>query len=99
MRSADRQGGGAERHHHGLRRYSAGHYLTEFSDTAIDAFLARGIGQGRSDPDWATMRGGGSQAYGGAIAEVGDDESAFSHRDTLVEFFAGSSWADPAEDD
>ena len=54
---------------------------------------------GRSDPDWATMPGGGFQAYGGAIAEVGDDDSAFSHRDTLLEFFAGSSWADPAEDD
>ena len=99
MRYVDLQSSGDERHHHGLRRYSAGHYLTEFSDTAIDAFLARGIGQGRSDPDWATMPGGGFQAYGGAIAEVGDDDSAFSHRDTLVEFFAGSSWADPAEDD
>ena len=45
------------------------------------------------------MPGGGFQAYGGAIAEVGDDDSAFSHRDTLLEFFAGASWADPAEDD
>ena len=45
------------------------------------------------------MPGGGFQAYGGAIAEVGENESAFSHRDTLVEFFAGASWADPAEDD
>jgi hypothetical protein len=44
------------------------------------------------------MPGGGFQAYGGAIAEVGEQESAFSHRNTLVEFFAGSTWADPAED-
>ena len=41
---------------------------------------------------------GGFQAYGGAIAEVGDDDSAFSHRDTLIEFFAGAAWADAAED-
>ena len=29
---------------------------------------------------------------------MGDTESAFSHRETLVEFFAGSTWADAAED-
>ena len=99
IRYVDLQSSGDERHHHGLRRYSAGHYLTEFGDEAIDAFLARGIGSGRSDPDWSTMPGGGFQAYGGAIAEVGDDDSAFSHRHTLLEFFAGASWADAAEDD
>jgi hypothetical protein len=44
------------------------------------------------------MPGGGFQAYGGAIAEVGEDDSAFTHRRTLVEFFAGATWADPAED-
>ena len=50
------------------------------------------------EPDWALMPGGGFQAYGGAIAEVGEGDSAFSARDTLIEFFAGSTWADPAED-
>ena len=44
------------------------------------------------------LPGGGFQGYGGAIAEVGDTDSAFSHRETLVEFFAGSTWADPTED-
>jgi hypothetical protein len=44
------------------------------------------------------MPGGGFQAYGGAIAEVGEEESAFSHRKTLVEYFGGATWADPAED-
>ncbi len=93
------QSSGDERHVHGLRRYSAGHYLTEFSDAAIDATLARGVPSGGPEPDWALMPGGGYQAYGGAIADVGDEESAFSHRNTLVEFFAGSTWADPAEDE
>ena len=94
----DLQSSGDERHHHGLRRYSAGHYLTEYSDAAIDAFLARGVAAGAPEPDWSLMPGGGFQAYGGAIADVGEQESAFSNRGTLVEFFAGSTWADPAED-
>jgi hypothetical protein len=98
MRYVDLQSIGDERHHHGLRRYSAGHYLSEFSDPAIDAYLGRGLPAGAPEPDWSRQPGSGLQAYGGAIAEVGNDESAFSFRDTLVEFFAGSTWADPDED-
>jgi FAD/FMN-containing dehydrogenase len=30
---------------------------------------------------------------------VPDRDTPFSHRDALVEFGAGTSWADPAEDD
>ncbi len=45
------------------------------------------------------MAGGGFQAYGGAIADVSNEESAFSHHDALVEFFGGQTWADPAEDE
>jgi FAD/FMN-containing dehydrogenase len=98
MRYVELQSVGDERHHHGLRRYSTGHDLTELSDAAIAAYLARGIAPGAAEPDWSMMPGGGFQAYGGAIAEVGDDESAFTHRRTLVEFFGGATWADPAED-
>jgi hypothetical protein len=98
MRYIDLQSSGDDRHHHGLRRYSAGHYLTELSDAAIDAFLTRGIPTTGSATDPSLLPGGGLQGYGGAIAEVGDTESAFSHRLTLVEFFAGSTWADAAED-
>jgi hypothetical protein len=99
MRYVDLQRIGDERHHHGLRRYSVGHYLPELSDAAIDAFLARGIPAGAPDPDWSLMPGGGFQAYGGAISEVGDDESAFSFRGTLVEWFGGATWADASEDE
>jgi FAD/FMN-containing dehydrogenase len=98
MRYVDLQSSGDERHHHGLRRYSAGHYLAEFSDAAIDAYLGRGIPAAGPEPDWSVMPGGGLQAYGGAIAEIGENESAFSFRNTLVEFFSGETWADPAED-
>ncbi len=39
MRYLDLQSIGDENHHHGRRRYSTGHYLSELSDAAIDAFL------------------------------------------------------------
>jgi FAD/FMN-containing dehydrogenase len=84
---------------HGVRRYSKGHYLTELSDDAIDAFVARGLSANRNDPNWARLPNGGFQAYGGAIADVTDDAAAFSHRRTLVEFGCGTSWLDPEEDD
>jgi FAD/FMN-containing dehydrogenase len=87
------QSSGDENHHHGTRRYAAGHYLTELSDAAIEAFLSRG-----ADGSSRMVAGGGFQAYGGAIADVGNDDSAFSHRNALVEFFGGQSWTDPAED-
>jgi FAD/FMN-containing dehydrogenase len=83
-----------EQQRHRLRRYWKGHFLRELGDGAIDAFLARGAGDG--DP--ALLPSGSLQSYGGAVAEVGDAETAFSHRDALVEFVAVASWADPAED-
>ena len=39
------------------------------------------------------------QAYGGAIAEIADEQTAFSGRDTAFEFVAAARWQDPAEDD
>ena len=42
--------------------------------------------------------GVGLQAYGGAIADVPEDDTAFSHRDTMFELGASTSWTDPAED-
>lgn len=38
------------------------------------------------------------QAYGGAIADLPDDATAFSHRETAFEYVAATSWTDPAED-
>ena len=79
---------------HRLRRYWKGHFLRELDDGAIDAFLARGA----DGDDPALLPFGSLQSYGGAVAEVGDAETAFSHRDALVEFVAVASWTDPAED-
>jgi FAD/FMN-containing dehydrogenase len=41
---------------------------------------------------------GSLQSYGGAVAAVGDDQTAFGHRDALVEFVAVAGWTDPAQD-
>jgi FAD/FMN-containing dehydrogenase len=87
-----------EWHSPGLRRrYYKGHYLTELSDEAIDAFLSRGDHDQAADPQ--RLPYGSFQGYGGAIAATSDDESAFSHRNSLVEFVASTAWTDPAEDE
>jgi FAD/FMN-containing dehydrogenase len=79
------------------RRYFKGHYLPELSDEAIDAFLSRGEADPSVDP--VRLPNGSFQGYGGAIAARSDDDSAFSHRNALVEFVASTAWTDPAEDD
>jgi FAD/FMN-containing dehydrogenase len=98
MRYVELQSIADDFHHHGKRRYMKGHYLTELSDGAIEAFIGRGVAPG-AKPEWTRVPNGGFQAYGGAIAEVGDDEAAFSHRRTLVEWGGAANWLDPAEDE
>jgi FAD/FMN-containing dehydrogenase len=80
---------------HHLRRYWKGHYLRQLSDDAIAAFLGRGQSDG-GDP--GLLPAGSLQSYRGAIAEAGDDQTAFGHRDALVEFIAAARWTDPAQD-
>jgi hypothetical protein len=43
--------------------------------------------------------GVGLQAYGGAIRDVPDDDTAFSHRQTAFELGASTGWTDPGEDE
>jgi FAD/FMN-containing dehydrogenase len=72
---------------HRFRRYWKGHYFKSLPDEAIRALLRNpGVGAGL-------------QAYGGAIADVPDDDAAFSHRDTQFEFVTAARWEDPADDD
>jgi FAD/FMN-containing dehydrogenase len=75
---------------HALRRYWKGHYLPALPDAAIAALLA---GRDATSPNVSL------QAYGGAIGEVADSDSAFDHRATAFEYVAASGWTDPAEDD
>jgi FAD/FMN-containing dehydrogenase len=74
-----------------LRRYWKGHYLRELSDGAIEGLLDR-------DPADATLPAVSLQAYGGAIADVDEDATAFSHRRTRFEYVAAAGWTDPDED-
>lgn len=76
---------------HSYRRYWKGHYLPELSDGAIAALVDR-------DPADVTLPGVSLQAYGGAIADVDDHETAFSHRSTRFEYVAAARWSDPDED-
>ena len=76
---------------HAYRRYWKGHYLPELSDGAIGALVDR-------DPADATLPDVGLQAYGGAIADVDNDATAFGHRRTRFEYVAAVSWSDPGED-
>ena len=77
---------------HSYRRYWKGHYLPELSDSAIGALLDR-------DPTDSTLPGVSLQAYGGAIADLDDHATAFSHRRTRFEYVAAATWTDPDEDD
>ena len=76
---------------HARRRYSKGHYFRELTDEIIDTMVAV-TEVGPYAP------GVGLQAYGGAIADVPEDDTAFSHRDTAFELGASTGWTDPSED-
>ena len=80
---------------HALRRYWKGHYFRSLPDEAIDAFLLRGTADGHGE----RLPAASLQAYGGAIADVPDADSAFSQRDALFEFVASARWSDAAEDE
>jgi FAD/FMN-containing dehydrogenase len=73
---------------HTQRRYWKGHYFRELPDAAIAALLSH-------DPSVAA----GLQAYGGAIADVPDDATAFGHRSAAFEYVGAARWTDPAEDE
>ncbi|HEY3004438.1 MAG TPA: FAD-binding oxidoreductase [Kribbellaceae bacterium] len=79
---------------HAFRRYWKGHFLRELTDDAVDAFLLRGAPDGHGDP----LPNASLQAYGGAIADLPDDATAFSHRAARFEFVTATRWTDPGED-
>jgi FAD/FMN-containing dehydrogenase len=74
---------------HDGRRYWKGHLLSELPDEAIDTLVAS-----RAEATANVSL----QAYGGAISDVPDSGSAFSHRNTLFEYVAATGWTDPGED-
>ena len=80
---------------HALRRYWKGNYFRSLPDEAIDAFLLRGTPDGHGEH----LPAASLQAYGGAIADVPDADSAFSQRDATFEFVAAARWSDAGEDE
>ena len=82
---------------HASRRYWKGHYLPAMPDEAAEAVLLRGTPDGVGGPvDLLTNVSLVNHCW--AIADVAEDATAFSHRDTAFEYSASTGWADPAED-
>jgi FAD/FMN-containing dehydrogenase len=74
----------------GLHYYYKSHFTKEISDEAIEALVTH----------FATVPSPRSlvifQQYGGAVSRVGQDDTAFGHREAQYNFIAASAWTDPA---
>jgi FAD/FMN-containing dehydrogenase len=78
---------------HGWRNYWRGLHLKGLSDDVLQAFL-------RFAPEgMAPMTFGILFQHGGAVGRVGEEESAFSHRDATFMAHPIACWADPADDE
>jgi FAD/FMN-containing dehydrogenase len=65
-------------------------------DELLDGFVERGVASA------ALAEGCGLElvaCFGGAVARVGEDDTAFSHRDAQVDFIALGRWTDPDADE
>jgi FAD/FMN-containing dehydrogenase len=77
------------------RAYWKSSLLREIGDDVLDAFVDAGI-TANSEGERASVE---LIALGGAIARVRDGDSAYGHRDAVLDFLAISGWTDPAEDE
>ena len=77
---------------HAYRRYWKGHYFEDLSDDLVD-LIVDGVRSQTLPPNV------GLQAYGGAIAEVPDADTAFSQRNAAFELVAAARWSDSDEDE
>jgi hypothetical protein len=77
-----------------MRRYWKGGFVWELSDEAIETFLGR-----RGDSQGPLLGSGEMFSLGGAIARLGENETAFSGRTARFDFLSLATWEDPAEDD
>ncbi len=75
----------------GRRHYWKGSLMWELSDPFQDAFVERGLVPGR---------GCGIELFslGGAIANVAEEDSAYSNRGAAFDLLAAATWSDPADD-
>jgi FAD/FMN-containing dehydrogenase len=77
-----------------LRAYWKSSLVDDLSDEVLQRFLhtAAEVNDGRR------LASGEMLSMGGAIARIGDDETAYGHRSAAIDFLAVSGWEDPAED-
>jgi FAD/FMN-containing dehydrogenase len=87
------QSAGDESQQHGLRRYWKSSYMSGLTDAALDAFLRRG-----SEPGAGRSASGSLLLLGGAISRVGENDTAYGHRDAAFDFMATADWTDPSQD-
>jgi FAD/FMN-containing dehydrogenase len=76
----------------GRRHYWKGSLMAELSEAFIEAFAERG----------KMLRGGcGIELFslGGAISELGEDDTAYSNRGAAFDMLPAATWDDSAEDD
>jgi FAD/FMN-containing dehydrogenase len=89
------QAQGDEYQRHGLRRFWKSQYLWDLPNAALETFL----GRGPVSPGEPLLGGVTLLSLGGAIAHVGEDDTAVSHRNAAFDVMVSSTWADPADDD
>ncbi|MGH7711976.1 MAG: FAD-binding oxidoreductase [Gemmatimonadaceae bacterium] len=91
MRYPDVQAATGDASGPGRRHYWKGSLMWDLSDAFLDAFVERGL-----------LPGGGCGiemfSLGGAIADVGEDETAYSNRGATFDLLAAATWTDPADD-
>jgi FAD/FMN-containing dehydrogenase len=75
----------------GLRYYYKSHFLKEIRDEAIEVLVAHfaAVPSPRSLVIF--------QQYGGAVSRVGQDDTAFGHREAQYNFIPAAAWTDPTE--
>ena len=77
----------------GGRYYWKSHFVDELTDELIDALVEHDAH--RPSPESVIM----IRTLGGAIARVGDDETAYPHRSASFNVSVDAIWHDPALDD
>jgi FAD/FMN-containing dehydrogenase len=77
----------------GLRNYWKSSYLNQLTDEAIDTVVAHAAEITSPLSVIAIER------LGGAVSRIGEDETAFGHRDAAFDFRTLSLWADAHESD
>ncbi len=76
----------------GRRHYWKGSFMGELSDDFLDAFLDQGL---------RAEKGCGVELFslGGAIAKVGEGDSAYSNRGARFDLLPAATWDDPEDDE